>query len=161
MSRRLAAIFVGLTAALIVWRLAPESARRAVTPLAGALTGRLREELKPIWLGVADRFKAPPPDPTAGQSAAGLSAPTGGPVRRRAAVLETPDGQKAPMLSVKGVAIEHEVRSEGGGPVLQSEGETDNTRSAANKLIVVAGSLAAFFMLIAWFKGAGSEKSLT
>ncbi len=161
-AKSFAAAFVGLTAALVVWRVLPPTARRPMSNAAGGIFVRLRAELKPVFLGVEDRFKAPAPDPTAGQSAAGLAAPTGGPVRRRpAADAETPTGRKAPMLSEKGVSAEQEVRGSLDGPVLRIEGEKDQTRVMANKLIVVTGSLAAIFMLVAWFRGDPNAKTLT
>ena len=73
----------------------------------------------------------------------------------------TAEGEKAPMLSEKGVGLDQEVHGALGAPVLTGDAEVDHSRAAANKLILVAGTLAAIFMLIAWFRGDPDSKTLT
>ncbi|MBI4347056.1 MAG: hypothetical protein HY553_09395 [Elusimicrobia bacterium] len=152
--KKLAIVFITLTAALIAYRFSPPPVQRA----GAALAKRLGAELRPVVEGVERKVKAPEPDPTQSMpSAATLSAPTA--PKRRAAATAEGTGQKAPLLS-KG-APDQDLQGAMDAPLLLDHGEVDQTRALANKLIFIAGGLAAFFMLVAWFRGDPNAKSLT
>lgn len=153
--KKLAMLFIAVTAALVAYRFSPPPLQRA----GAVLAKRLAAELRPILQGVERKYKAPEPNPAhAMPSSATLAAPSG--PKRRAVSTAEGTGRKAPLLSEK-AAPDQDMQGAMGGPVIFDQREVDPTRSMANKLIVVAGGLAVFFMLVAWFRGDPDAKSLT